>query len=57
MSLSQLIKQMQEKGLVSVGNLRFVGKADPTFNMLKIMADTHELDRKKLQGRIEQCEN
>ncbi len=39
-TLSDLILQMKEKGLMSVAPIKFVGQAKPTFEMLAIMANT-----------------
>lgn len=40
MKLTELIKDMKEKGLVSIGCLKFKGQAKPVFEMLAIMNDT-----------------
>ena len=40
MNLTELIQDMKEKGLVSIGCLKFKGKAGPVFDMLAIMNDT-----------------
>ncbi len=44
MNLSELIRDMKEKGLMSVAPIRFQGKAKPTFEMLTIMADTRPIE-------------
>lgn len=38
--IDKLIKDMKEKGLMSVAPIRFIGRAGPTFDMLVIMATT-----------------
>ena len=40
MNLTELIRDMKEKGLVSVAPIKFTGQAKPTFEMLAIMSDT-----------------
>jgi len=40
MSLTELIKDIKERGFISVAPLRFEGKAKPVFEMLAIMANT-----------------
>ncbi len=58
--LDDLIRDMKERGLMSIAPIRFIqhdGKAQPAFDMLAIMADTNPIDKKKLQGRLNQCQN
>ena len=57
MDLSRLIKDTQEKGLMSIAPIRFVSRANPAFDMLAIMADTNPMDTKKMEGRLSQCQN
>lgn len=38
--LDKLIKDMQDKGLVAVGHLKFKGEAKACFNFLSLMVDT-----------------
>ncbi len=38
--MNELIKKMQEKGLVSIMPLRFRGKSNSVWNLIAIMADT-----------------
>ncbi len=40
MNLTQLIQQMKAQGLMSVAPITFVGKAQPTFELLAIITDT-----------------
>ena len=40
MNLTELIKNIKEKGFFSVAPIRFEGKAKPVFEMLAIMADS-----------------
>ena len=40
MDLTEFIQDMKDKGLVSIGSLRLLGKANPVFDMLAIMVDT-----------------
>ncbi len=45
--LNDLIKDAQEKGLMSIAPLKFRGKAKPVFEMLAIMADTEPIEADK----------
>ena len=40
MNLTQLIKNMKNKGIMSVAPIKIIGRAKPTLEMLAIMADT-----------------
>jgi hypothetical protein len=43
MSLDELIKQVQEKGLISISPLAMRGKSDSVFGLLSIMVRTKPL--------------
>ena len=40
MSLSELIKNIKENGLMSVAPIRFIGKAKPTLEFIALINDT-----------------
>jgi hypothetical protein len=44
MSFDDLVKQAQEKGLLSIGPIVLRGKAESTFGMLSIMAKTEPIE-------------
>jgi len=45
MSLDEMIKQAQEKGLLSICPFTVRGKAEATFGMLSIMAKTEPVEQ------------
>jgi len=42
--MDELIKEMQEKGLISIAPLRFQGKANAVLEFLSIMATTDPME-------------
>ncbi|MFA5937185.1 MAG: hypothetical protein WC822_04915 [Candidatus Paceibacterota bacterium] len=44
MSLDEMIKRAQEKGLLSICPIAFRGKAEAAFGMLSIMAKTESIE-------------
>jgi hypothetical protein len=52
MSLDELIKQAQEKGLISVSPIIMRGKSDSVFGLLAIMARTRPLFRSDITWSV-----